>query len=354
MKILLLLLFSLLVGCSGGGETPFQGEVQEEPAGPSGSMVRWYALQEGNLVEIGELEDARGKTFRSWTTQERPVEFLETEDHLYLAVNGYGLIESLFTETEQLFYRPDLFRGRTIGSLAFQDGIILIHLYRNTLFSDDQVSSPPLSIVSYVPGSEAIHRHPLFFQEEHPEWEAVDILFGDDWHIAWKKTGPEKNDFRYSIYHPGGFEESEITMTEFLTARKPLEFESAPDSLQALAAYVFDDTDNTAFEFQLSAPDALCSISYLHGSFEAVKRGDSLIEIVPVFQSEAHMWLMKGEGELFWEGSEIHHGQLPVLPEGFTYINFWTDNNILMAIWEERSQFQVGRSGIVTIQVGCR
>jgi hypothetical protein len=92
---------------------------------------------------------------------------------------------------------------------------------------------------------------------------------------------------------------------------------------------------------------------YRIGNPEALQKENARFLRIPGFKRENTWYLLSSSEQVYvvLPTSAYFTVELPALPEGFLYTDFWTDGDILLASWEERRFPEVKRAGMVSVVI---
>ena len=381
-------LLVLLTACSEG---PGNNVLDSKDPGNSGTSGknnthRWYIIEDGVLrehpgfaqagaggepAEETRADELQTEEFLPWTVQERIAGFAEAGGDLYCAVNGAGVAVfedvtggGAFSADLRTVNNSFLFAGRTIGNIFTFNGTVYCHLYRNTLFDTAPPEADPVSLVGLVPGEGRFRVTVLSFQDNHPDWEVVELIPDAEgpWHLGWKYSGEMKTDFRYSRLDPRTRQEREIDRETFRGCYRFNRTGRLPPPVAELADRYFSGADGPRFEggpavvhISVKSPGCTGVERYRLGDLEDLGSETDRIFRIPGFRRGDFWFFLLPGGEIFRAAAEdagintIKTIELPRLPDGFVYTHLWAGENSAAVSWEEQRFTEVGRAGMLVL-----
>lgn len=331
-----------------------------------GVQAAWYTLTGGHAHPVAGPAAAR---FAPWTVQTRAAGFLSVASHLYIAVNGWGLLELRLPAAARAEFRSfenrRLFAERTINGFTVDSGTVVLHLYHNTVLATKPPSPTP---VSYARFDTATHLlTPVALRPSLEGWEAAEVVTtaAGRWAMAWKKTLPRTVEFRYSIFDPASGRARAIDRDSFVAAYDFLPVSTAPRAVRqlagiaaALAAPPGSSGSGGARVVHLLLRGAPFerTVRYSEGPERELASGNAALVTVPALRAGGRLYALISGGRLLRSGgaaanAPAQRALLPALPRGFAYTDFWTDGRTVVASWEQQRFAQVGGAGICVVAV---
>lgn len=368
----------VLCGCS-AGRAGTAGSTAAQAAHPAlrtapGASARWFTFSRGRAVPVAGPAAARA-SYEPWTVQTHAAGILSIGSSVYIALNGWGLLELsrpavALTAGGVSFRRFEdrrLFGGRTINGFAADSGKILLHLYRNTVFATNAPRSAPVTYARFDPTTGKLT--PSVLRPSLDGWEAVEIVTvaNGSWAIAWKKTLPQKVLFRYSMYSPASGTSTTIDRAAFVAAYDFTPIRKAPNAVRQLSGVAAAleapaGSGGTAYAQVVhillrSAPFGR-TLRYSEGPEKKLESGNAALVTVPAVRAAGRVYALISAGQLLRSGggetnAPAQKGLLPELPSGYVYTDFWTDGRTLVASWEQQGFTEVGAAGICIISIGA-
>lgn len=337
---------------------------QQTGKGSARNFTGFY-FKNGNLVSFTDFDQIPDKEFLPWTVQERVSGFLDADGKLYMVVNSQGF---LVTETdgENSSFRAirnlPLFAGRSAGAPFYFEGKVYCHLSWNTTFKTPEPAGNPVALAVYTPSAtDIIPCNPLF-QQKNPQWEAAELFVGADGRIytAWKNVEKEKTEFVYTTYKPGDTYEKKIDRTAFLEGYGFVDLKDAPIQMKRLhESKHFPQSENLVVHYIVRTSRVFRTDYFRAGDFSLIESGKADLKTVPAFcigESYEHRYTQCYA--LFPDGRLVHvKGEtteifdLPPLPKGYIYTDFWTNGRILYLSFEEQKFVGVGNAGILVLSL---
>jgi len=349
----------------------------EQPKKAEPASGRWYAFSGGRTVAV-DGPAATGRAFEPWTVQTRASGFLSIGDTLFIALNGWGVLTLPVGEDGSVggganaprsfrsYTDRGIFGGRTINGFTTDGRRILLHLYRNTVFSTARPQSSPVAYVRFDPPVGKFS--PVALPPSLEGWEAVEVVETSKgrWAIAWKKTGAERVEFRYALYDPRSGKSREIDRKGFVAAYDFTEIRNAPAAVRQLAGVA------AAMEYEPSSALAGPRDEVLHillrgrpfarterfreGPEKELEAGDASLATLPAIRVGKRVYALLHSGRLLRSGREgtteaPRVASLPQLPSDYVYTKFWTDGRLLVAAWERQRFAEVGAAGIYLVPI---
>lgn len=299
--------------------------------------------------------------------QTRAAGLLSVGPSLYVALNGWGLLElpdpaAALSAGGPIFRRFEnrrLFGGRTINGFASEAGSLVLHLYRNTVLAAKAPSSGPVSYVQFDHSSGKLT--PVALQPSLEGWEAVEVLttVKGSWVMAWKKTLPERVEFRYRIYDPLNRTNRTIDRADFVSAYDFTPIPKAPNAVRQLSglAAALEAPPGSAGTGYAQVVHILLrqapferTSRYIEGPEKKLATGNAAFVSVPAIRVPGRVYALVG-GMLLRSGggntnAPAEKAGLPPLPTGYAYTEFWTDGRTLVASWEQQRFTRVAAAGI--------
>ncbi len=351
------IIVSICTGCSktnGGAVTGAQesrGPVRDE-------KTIWYSWKDGSLQQVTSPVSLSSDDWKVWTDQIRGIRIIFLKGDAHLAVNTLGVatLHDVFSSELPLSITEDynrrLFSDRTIGTFFAHGKRLYIHLYYNTVLHPPIQPDQPLALVSFQPKNGEMRVLPFSFQDEHPDWELVSLIpyqESDLWQLAWKRTGDEKTEFRYTELDVEQWKEREIEEEEFLDLLRPLGELKAPVEVQRLIRMYDGNAKKRVFDVKLSHFDQARREVFRFGNFKHVEEGKSELLSLSCFRYQNTYFLLTPDDTVLWLHTSGEKGKysLPSLPEPFVYTDFITTGKVFLALWEEQDFTEVGKAGIL-------
>lgn len=342
------------------------------PAEPNTALPgSWYEL-DGGQPQAVDGPGAKAVAYQPWTTQTRVAGFIELDGTVYIALNGWGLLEMDHPEADAPAFRRSvdrsLFAGRSINGLFASGHSVLIHIYQNILFDTPAPAPGPAAIALFDPRSGNLSASVLPLTKAG--WEAVDVVHRSDgkWSIALKHSAAGVVDFRYALYSPATGSQQYVTRNAFLASYDFQDIRTAPAALRdidaALRALTPSHSQNEPVVHYLLKQEGYSSVVYYRsGSEQKLVSGDADLLSIPVVRNDTGYYALAPDGRILVAGAErsiagqsvggsfhalprVASIELPVLPAGFAYTDFWSDGVTLVVSWEQQRFPNVGAAGL--------
>ena len=320
----------------------------------------WFTLQEGGLRT--SQRPAPTSERAPWTVRPRIVDFAAAEAGLYAAVNGYGLVKVDWSGGQaprfRYLYDFHLLRYRTLTRVLVVDNALLCHCYFNTqlnVIAAEEWDREVVSLIRYrVSGGasaegagEAV---PLPFQKTHPGWELKTLYAaaGGYLYLEWKRSEPWRTEFSYSRLSLDDWREVGVTRDAF---RRAYWSQDVDRELRSAGEWLAGRMgQERTYHFRVRGEDST-----------AVKRlriGASAVDIwrIPlqrVGSPDGASWIygLDPRGTVYRIGPSPRGSrercELPPLPGGFTYSDFYVVPAGVIAAWEESDFIHVGSAGLL-------
>ena len=361
---------AVLLSCSANGReaasmVPSSASLPQTAPPEPGS---WYLLDNGGLRKSAGPEE-RSVPFLPWTVQSRFAGFLQVGGRLFLAINGWGVIalktDGLPAPDVASFEERALFDGRTINGMYADGRKVLVDLYRNTLFDTPSPLPPPISLARINPQANSVAGEALPLTKAG--WEASDVVRLPDgrWAVAWKRTTPDRVEFKYEMYAPKNGAEQAISRVAFLDSYGYRAMNAAPRPLQAINAVLAQAARRaTVIDYLVRRPALTWVDRYRAGPAKKLFSGDADLLTVPVFREGGAYYAlaagrviaaggMAGSSSLSYPGGargpepvRVRFIPLPTLPPGYAYTDLWSDGTWLVVSWERQRFTEVGAAGL--------
>jgi hypothetical protein len=325
------------------------------------ARAAWYELASTVFQSVGAADAAPQVPALPWTVQSRVTDMAYLGSTLYLAVNGAGVAGVEANAAGQLIfsyhYEAPIFAHRTITTLIPRFGDLLIHLYYNALLNDAKPQDLVLrgiSLVSFLPGQKAFAFIIPPYQKKNPSWEAVGFapLSENEFDFEWKFMDSAETDFVYTRYRADLQLEAGSNRDAYMAALGTPSlsgpgvppaysafFQECRSRIQGLAA-------GAALHFKVRSRSFSVQKYFRSGAEE-----DSIL-LIHVLDDDGVLSALLPGGQVLEQpsGGPARTFSLPALPAGFRYTDFVKMGELLIASWEETTQFtQVGRAGIVAV-----
>lgn len=321
----------------------------------------WYRFERGSLIPT-DTPFAGKVQFSPWTVQSRATGLLAIGGTLFVALNGWGIValpqpsSPLYRITPHVERR--LFFGRTINGVYDEGENLLLDVYRNTTFATPAPEMGPLNAVLF--NTKSGRFDPLVLPSGREGWEAVDVVHipGNRWVIAWKRSLPDRVQFKYSEYSPLTAKESPLTRRAYLEAYGYDALAAAPGGLRVVATTVAArSAENSVVDLNVRIPGVSRILRFRLGSSARLAAGDANLVSVQVIEASHGYYALAPQGDILSvptqraarnSGStgkaELH--PLPSLPSGYVYTDLWTDGKVVVVSWEQQRFTEVGAAGL--------
>jgi hypothetical protein len=209
-----------------------------------------------------------------------------------------------------------------------------------------------MALVSFRPENREFRVLPFTFQDENKGWELISLVPNGEtanWQLAWKKSGQEKTEYRYTVLSVDDWRETEIGEQEFLSRMMPEYGVKAPAEIQRLLLQFSVPGEKPVIDVILSFSDGSTPQEYRFGDVGTIDGAEDRIIRLRAFRYEGVLYLLLPGGELWWMDGDGEKGMmlLPPLPEGYTYTDFISDGNTVFALWEEQDFVTVRHAGFL-------
>lgn len=325
-----------------------------------------------------------------WSVQERITDIALYRDRLYFSVNGFGILTCPALKAGQVdfktYYDHSYFEYKTLttilpvyspgnnkiggnnetGGNEVVDEYILCHLYFNAMvfpFQPDDFLFDSANIIKLTHSKEELFIEELYPAppEQVPHWEIVGFLpvNRSTFHLEWKNSQNTFTEFRYSCYSVKEQKEEEEEREDFINAYNftPLTGEKVPGSLKFLCEKIMVDgpweTQYTTFHFLVKEKRTHITNRYIEKAMVPLTDGNFEIVTVRMFSDELGYYALTQTGLVYFTRHAdpvIRQIQLPHLPEGFHYVEFFIHDNILLLTWEESVFMNVGAAGLLIVR----
>ena len=181
--------------------------------------------------------------YKPWVNQIRCVAMVLVGDTVYFGVNGLGLGEISIENGSPSVEYPDSdrrFKDRVLGSISPFNGDLICQLYSDTVFSETS-EKKGLPIIGYsIKKGEyyELERSP----DHDPEEQLVEVYYkGEDWFLAWKKTGGRGVSFRYQVFNLSTGRNRDISSEEFRAESRPEPVSSSPSMVAEITDMLLEN-----------------------------------------------------------------------------------------------------------------
>jgi hypothetical protein len=287
--------------------------------------------------------------------------FAELGERLIIGLNGYGIaatgrsdpVGSGFT----LFHDRDIFAGRALSNLFVREGKLYCHVYRNTTFDTPAPKGTGIALlhIDFEDPSRWAIPESFRFQQDHPDWEAVEILPSENgaWKATWKKTGDTVEYMHVSFAYPGGPEQA-VDRDHVEESYRFNDIRDAPEHLQNVyRAMARRSARDIVFHIALHEPGGAEPQRYRAGSANALSAGRATLRNIEAYRSGDMTVLLDPPWRIRYSSSTDQEGSilLPALPDGMSYSALWYGEDTCVVSFEYRDFFDIGASGILIVDM---
>ena len=339
-------------------------------ASPS-SHWKYFSVGDNGSVELKNADtvsEIPAAVFKPWTEAVQVADFgLNNGDAVFL-INKCGLYPIRYLQSNaQLPVGHELFSQATAGDLHMVDGQFFIRIYQNSIFLSRDISEDTHFLLRtdpeckvYAPAADAANLH-LPKEAQCKSLERID----DQWYASFKADNGRDVSFFYikcgnfsTFMQNDAYKHIEqLSAEEFRAACEPPPYNRMQDMLKELANAIENNRDLYLKVFTENSADGAIFFKPARD-----QTSDTLEERVPVNvyavqysqndgNRSAALLLPDGTLMLNMSGRGIRKAQLPSLPENFIYTAFSISDTSITAAWEESIFYEVGRTGIFTVEL---
>lgn len=367
LKIFVLIL--LCFSCKNQEKEEQPVSIQEQPQAPIRQQAqnRWYYfhLHSDNSLTLqptDSIELIPSTNLCPWTEAIRVVDFGLIPEQPAFLLNKYGLLPwDTIVSRKGFPPQHELPAAATAGGLYAQERAYYIRLYKNFQFSQAADKKNDCFLLEAALTPQDIFYKPFAFTRyvqlpPHAQCTALACV-KDNWYASFKID----NDTSVSFSHikcPNfkllGQEHSkieQISESEFRNIYKPADIDELPAMVRTIVKAI--DIPETLY-IHLSS-DELVHSTLFKKSVSAVRHEKDTalpLEAHAVLYTDKHeeryAALLLPNGSLFINSGTtgIQQMQLPPLPDNFLYTYFFIQDDILIAAWEEKLFYEIGRTGL--------
>ena len=359
-----LLCFFALGACR-DAEAPRRQAGAPEALGDRGAQAEhrgqwWFVLRDGGL-RAGSMPTPTSER-APWTVRPRIVDFAAAGAEVYAAVNGYGVAKIDWSGDQaprfRYLYDFHLLRYRTLTRLLVVDDSLLCHCYFNTqlnVISAEEWDRQVVSLIRYrVSGGASAEGAgevvALPFQETHPGWELKTLYpaSGGYLYLEWKRSEPQRTEFGYSRLSLDDWREVGVTRDAFRRACWSGDVDEELRSAgQWLAARMGGER---TYHFSVREEDSPFARRFRIGA-SAVDIWRVALQRVRSADGTSWVYGLDPRGTVYRVSSSPSGSrqccELPRLPGGFAYADFYVVPAGVIAAWEESDFIHVGSAGLL-------
>ena len=358
--LLLLGLVLLFISCgtessSSGTQSSSGKDSSSSPSSPEKavylifSSLGYTSATQDNLFSVLEKEEV---TFTPWIDQIRPAGFFAAEGNIFFAVNRIGIGRIISDETGFTVKYPeenDFFADRTLGGFVLEQNSLFCQLFAERIFSSDSpLGRVPL--VEFLPSEGTYREAVLSIPTGDQRGELVEAFFGEnEWLFSWKRTDAGKVSFIRERRDPQLSEVQVISDEEYMKKLCPKSIEEAPVFLKKLFLKFKSESIDDGKVYILESSSGGPAESWHSGDMGLLSEGKADLVILKYLGSGKGGYLLDLNGRQLWSESAPLPEELPFLPTGCLYTDFYIKDDLLILSWEQRKFPMVGASGLVLI-----
>lgn len=368
LKIFVLILF-LCFSCKNQEKEEQTVSIQEQPQAPIQQQAQnqWYYfhLHSDNSLTL-ELTDSieliPPTTLYPWTEAIRVVDFGVMPEYPAFLLNKYGLI-ALDTIASCKGFPPqhEFLAAATAGGLYAQEQRYYIRLYKNFQFSQANDKKNDCFLLEAAITPPDIFYKPFAFtryMQLPPQAQCTALAYvKDTWYASFKSDNNTSVSFAH-IKCPHfkllGQEHSkieQISESEFRNIYKPANIDELPTMINTIVKAI--NIPETLY-IHLSSDELMHSTLFKKNASAAHNEKDAalFLEAHAVLYTDKHKEryasLLLPNGTLFINSGTtgVRQVQLPPLPDNFLYTYFFIQDDKLIAAWEEKLFYEIGRTGL--------
>jgi len=183
----------------------------------------------------------------------------------------------------------------------------------------------------------------------------VDVVHRQDgmWFLAWKREVGGSVDFRFAEFNPANGSQRFVSRGTFVSSYGFRDIKEAPPELRQINETIQGAAGkHVVIQYLVQSEGNAWTPRYRAGSERELLSGDVDLLTVEVVRTGTAYYALGPGKEIVVEplGNDTGDGvaiiNLPTLPAGFRYTDFWTDDRTLVVSWEQQHSTNVGAAGV--------
>ncbi|MGP1455835.1 MAG: hypothetical protein ACTTJ7_08810 [Treponema sp.] len=337
------------------------------------AQTHWYTfiLHSDNSLTLQPIDSIDLVPFTNlcpWTEATRVVDFGLMPEYPAFLLNKYGLLP-LDTITSRKGFAPqhELLATATAGELYAQEQRYYIRLYKNFQFSQaaDKKNECFLLEAAIMPPD--IFYKPFAFTRymQLPPYAQCTALacVKDTWYASFKIDDDDSVSFshikcpHFKLLGQAHAQIEQISAGEFRAVYKPASIDELPTMVNTIVKAI--DIPETLY-IRFSSDERIHSTLFKKSASATHNEKDAalFLEAHAILYTDKHKEryaaLLLPNGTLFINSGTtgVQRLRLPSLPDNFLYTYFFIQDDTLIAAWEEKLFYEIGRTGlfIATLQ----
>ncbi len=337
-----------------------QTEKTDEPA------IQWYYFVPSDkfqILPVNSITEVPKTEFKPWTEAETVVNFGLYYENPLILINKAGILSTKdFPDAEKLVTIPE-FKDKTIAGFYKTNLGTMIRFYTNTVFSDIYDFDTGFCLYRYNSIEKKIT--PVI-SAEHFNLKKIaqltNLSFNKKWYASFKTEINNQIEFNYFEF--ASFSDileknyRTISQQEFIDRtnvkflhKKTEKNSPFPEITKKLLECEYDNLNIKIFAEELKD-----KLVFFKSDMDSTYKENCKITANTLEFSNSKdkiKAILFNNGKLLYSKNNQNWKvkELPALPENFVYTSFVIEKNKILAAWEEQNFFQIGKSGLLKINL---